>query len=53
MMATWTKILSYFLVSWFAIRWCERFEIKGQGLFVNPYKGVLIMVRDDRWYDEH
>lgn len=44
MLATWTKILPFFIIEWLAKRSCERIINYSVGTFVNPYTGVLIRV---------
>lgn len=40
-MKTWTKILPFWFISWYARKNCEVFWVSGKN-YVNPYKGVLI-----------
>jgi hypothetical protein len=41
MLASWTKILPYFIVAWYARRYCQVFKI-GDMYFVEAYEKELI-----------
>lgn len=45
MLASWTKLLPYFAVVWFAKRNCERVEAVSGYLSINPYRGEIFSWR--------
>jgi hypothetical protein len=50
MLATWTKILPFFIVAWLAKRKCEVFHITEEigSDYVYPYNGIYIRM-DKTW----
>lgn len=48
MLASWTKVLPFFIVEWVARRKCERFDIDWAGKFtvVSPYKDTIITLSE-------
>ncbi|NHT75915.1 hypothetical protein G8E10_09510 [Rhizobiaceae bacterium CRRU44] len=47
MLATWTKVLPYFIVVWFAKRYCERFDIVPGFTSVMPHRGIIMHWKTD------
>lgn len=45
MLKSWTKILPYFIVTWYIKQYGEKFIAKNQGIYVTPYPDCLIILK--------
>ena len=44
MLKSWTKILPFFFIEWYAKRKCQKFAGLNNTIYVEAYKGVRIYV---------